>query len=77
MDRRARQAGSSMLASVVRQFIPSRIERQLLTQVFDVVVAVPRQVEPSAWDPEEDQPPNTSSRLAEGRVSCHTQRRAA
>lgn len=66
-----------MLASVVRHFSPSRIERQLLTQVFDFVVTVPRQVEPSAGDADEDQLPRVPSRFAAGSVSRHTQRRAA
>jgi hypothetical protein len=39
MDRRGKSAGSAAIALVVRQFSPSRIERQLLTQVFECVVA--------------------------------------
>ena len=39
MDRRGKFAGSAVIALVVRQFSPSRIERQLLTQVFEYVVA--------------------------------------
>jgi hypothetical protein len=38
MDRRWKSAGSAAIALVVRQFSPSRIERQLLTQVFERVV---------------------------------------
>lgn len=39
MDRRGKSASDAAIALVVRQFLPSRIERQLLTQVFECVVA--------------------------------------
>jgi len=39
MDRRGKPASNAAIALVVRQFSPSRIERQLLTQVFECVVA--------------------------------------
>jgi hypothetical protein len=39
MDRRGRSASKATAALVVRQFSPSRIERQLLTQVFESLVA--------------------------------------
>jgi len=42
MERQAVVAGKAMLATVVRQFAPSRIERQLLAQVFECVVTVRR-----------------------------------
>lgn len=42
MERQARVASKAMLAMVVREFSPSRIERQLLTQVFEYVVTVHR-----------------------------------
>ena len=38
MERHARNASKAMLATVTRQFIPSRIERELLAQVFEFVV---------------------------------------
>ena len=38
MDRRRKSASNAAIALVVRQFSPSRIERQLLTQVFECVV---------------------------------------
>lgn len=38
MDRQGKAAGSAAIALVVREFSPSRIERQLLTQVFECVV---------------------------------------
>ena len=37
MDVSSSDAGNAMAALVVRQFTPSRIERQLLAQVFDLV----------------------------------------
>jgi hypothetical protein len=37
MDGSLNSAGNAMTAMVVRQFTPSRIERQLLAQVFDLV----------------------------------------
>lgn len=37
MDGSLNDAGIAMVALVVRQFTPSRIERQLLAQVFDLV----------------------------------------
>lgn len=40
MERRSRPSGNTRLSSVVRQFAPSRIELQLLAQVFEFVVSV-------------------------------------
>jgi hypothetical protein len=37
MDGSFNDAGNAMTALVVRQFTPSRIERRLLAQVFDLV----------------------------------------
>jgi len=37
MDVSLNAAGNAMAARVVRQFTPSRIERQLLARVFDLV----------------------------------------
>jgi hypothetical protein len=37
MDGSMNDAGNAMAAVVVRQFTPSRIEHQLLAQVFDLV----------------------------------------
>ena len=37
MDGTGRGDGSAVTATVIRQFAPSRIERQLLAQVFDLV----------------------------------------
>jgi len=37
MDDARQGDGTAVIATVVRQFAPSRIERQLLAQVFDLV----------------------------------------
>jgi hypothetical protein len=37
MDDARQGDGNAVTAKVVRQFVPSRIERQLLVQVFDLV----------------------------------------
>lgn len=37
MDDLRQSDGKAVIATVVRQFAPSRIERQLLAQVFDLV----------------------------------------
>ena len=37
MDRPLNNAGNALTAVVIRQFTPSRIERQLLAQVFELV----------------------------------------
>ena len=42
MNRREKSASDATTALVVRQFSPSRIERQLLTQVFECVVTTRR-----------------------------------
>jgi hypothetical protein len=47
MDGALKDAGNAMAAMVVRQFTPSRIERQLLAQVFDLVCCQRSEVEES------------------------------
>jgi len=73
MDRRGKSAGSAAIALVVRQFSPSRIERQLLTQVFECVVAGRRAVVGDAVD--SDSP--GASQVAETTSSHEATRRAA
>ena len=41
MDDSRKTGSSRVIALVVRQFAPSRIERQLLAQVFDLVCCEP------------------------------------
>lgn len=40
MERRSKRVESTRLSAVVRQFSPSRVEHQLLAQVFEFVVSV-------------------------------------
>jgi hypothetical protein len=41
MDGARQSGGKAVIATVLRQFAPSRIERQLLAQVFDLVAHAP------------------------------------
>jgi hypothetical protein len=50
MECRPRQAVSTRYSSVVRQFTPSRIEHQLLAQVFEFVVDAPCQAQLAATE---------------------------
>lgn len=77
MERRSIQARSAMLASVVRQFAPSRIEQQLLGQVFEFVVTLRRHGQPAEFDPVDDQPREEARRLLNGSISLGQERRAA
>ena len=76
MERRSNQSGSAMLASVVRQFSPSRIEQQLLGQVFEFVVTR-RHGQPAEFDPLDDQPREEARRPLNGSNSPGQERRAA
>ena len=49
MDGSLINAGNGMTAAVVRQFMPSRIEHQLLPQVFEVVCGERSELEQSRW----------------------------
>jgi hypothetical protein len=49
MDGSLNDAGNAMAAPVVRQFTPSRIEHQLLAQVFDLVCGQPCAAEESRF----------------------------
>ncbi len=50
MDVSGNRAGNAMTATVVRQFTPSRIERELLAQVFELVCGQRREVEAPACE---------------------------
>jgi len=76
MERRSNRAGSAMLASVVRQFTPSRIEHQLLGQVFESVVTLRRHGQPAAFDSLDDREPAEAQRFLH-EVSQGQERRAA
>ena len=48
MDGSRKDAGSAVTATVVRQFVPSRIERQVLAQAFELVCGQRCKLERSA-----------------------------
>lgn len=77
MERCVKSASDAALALVVRQFSPSRIERQLLTQVFECVVTARREAHAVVRDGVEDQAANEVSRLAEMTSSRVATRSAA
>jgi hypothetical protein len=66
-----------MLATVVRQFAPSRIEHQLLAQVFEFVVTVQRNGPPAAFDVFDDLQPNLAAGFSDTSLSGLTARKAA
>lgn len=76
MDRRGKSASKAAVALVVRQFSPSRIERQLLTQVFECVVARRREA-PEVVDDAVGAGTHQASRLAETTSSREATRSAA
>jgi hypothetical protein len=76
MDRRGKSASNAAIALVVRQFSPSRIERQLLMQVFECVVAKRREA-PEVVGNGVDPDTHEVSRLAEMTSSYTTTRSAA
>jgi hypothetical protein len=77
MDRRGKSASDAATALVVRQFSPSRIERQLLTQVFECVVATRRDAHEVVGNGVDDPETNEVSRLAETTSSREATRSAA
>lgn len=77
MERRSNRADRTRLASVVRQFTPSRIEHQLLAQAFEFVVTVRHQGQPAAFDSVDDQQPSEELQRADGRTSRGTARSTA
>jgi hypothetical protein len=50
MESRPRNAGAAVTASVVREFMPSRIERELLAQVFHLLSPQPEESEAGRLD---------------------------
>ena len=77
MERHSSNTSNAMLATVVRQFVPSRIERQLLAQVFEFVVAVQRNSQPMAFDSLDDQHLNEAACLSHVSLSGVVARSAA
>jgi hypothetical protein len=76
MDRRGKSASKAAVALVVRQFSPSRIERQLLTQVFECLVARRREAH-EVVDVAVGPVTHEASRLAETTSSREATRSAA
>lgn len=58
MERKPKRLESTRLSSVVRQFCPSRVELQLLAQVFECVVSAPCLRHPAASDCADDRQSN-------------------
>ena len=54
MERQRKRLESTQLSSMVRQFSPSRVELQLLAQVFECVVSARCSRHPSALDGADD-----------------------
>lgn len=77
MERHSNQAVITRFASVVRQFNPSRIEHQLLDQVFEFLVGARRQAPAAAFDSADDQHLSEELQRAGGRTSRATARSAA
>jgi hypothetical protein len=77
MDRRGKPASNAAIALVVRQFSPSRIERQLLTQVFECVVTRRRDAHEVAGDGVGHPDTYEVSQLAETTSSREATRSAA
>ncbi len=50
MDVSGNRAGSAVTATVIRQFTPSRIERELLAQAFELVCGQRHKVEATACE---------------------------
>jgi hypothetical protein len=67
MERRSRPSGNTRLSSVVRQFTPSRIELQLLAQVFEIVVSVRCPLLLAAADSVPDRHSNVESQGTDGK----------
>lgn len=77
MERRSRPSGNTRLSSVVRQFTPSRIELQLLAQVFEIVVSVRCPLLLAAADSVPDRHSNAEPQGMDGKPFHGRARRAA
>ena len=64
MESRSIKADTPMSAKVVRQFVPSRIERQLLAQVFECIVNTRGESQPVACDSDPNSAPHEQRRAA-------------
>jgi hypothetical protein len=77
MDGSSKHGGKAMTAMVVRQFTPSRIERQLLAQVFELVCGPRWKAEGSACGSQNPAGTNRFRDAAHGIDTLQAGRRAA
>jgi hypothetical protein len=77
MERPARNASKVMLAAVTRQFIPSRIERELLAQVFEFVVTEQHPERSTAANAFDAQQPKVAPRVSNPSIARLAARSAA
>ena len=77
MERHARNASTVMLATVARQFVPSRIERELLAQVFEFVVTERHPDRSAAADAFDAQQPKAAPRVSHQSIARLAARSAA
>ena len=77
MERHARNASTVMLATVTRQFVPSRIERELLAQVFEFVVTERHPDRSAAADAFDAQQPKAAPRVSNQNTARLAARSAA
>lgn len=77
MERHARDASKAMLATVIRQFVPSRIERELLAQVFESVVTERHSDRRTAADAFDAQQANVEPRVSNQNMARLAARSAA
>lgn len=68
MDGKPKPIKSIVMAVVAREFVPSRIERQLLAQVFELL-SVPRSVDGEPADRADVNEPAVTSRFHGRRVA--------
>lgn len=77
MERRSKRLDSTQLSSVERQFSPSRVEHQLLAQVFEIVVSPRCSGRRSKSDCVDDRPSNDERQHTDGRSFYGNARSAA
>lgn len=70
MERQPKRPKSTQFSSVVRQFRPSRVERQLLAQVFECIVSAQQPTALSWADDRQanDEQHNTDAQSLHGKI---------
>jgi hypothetical protein len=76
MERQPKRLDSTRLSSVVRQFSPSRVEHQLLAQVFECVVSASCSRHPAAFDWADGRQSNDEQQCTDGKP-LHSKIRSA